>query len=250
VAHLTENLYLIIGIRGEFVPNTASLLPETVADAVSHAPERWGMPTPWGPCDSGVDVTTKGSSILRAWNHVDLRRSDDDRVPDDVPASGLFRTTWDSLEIFGSIALASVDMIAPARCAGPGLCRRVASSVLRPSERHSSAATPTIVEVTSARAEEKRVGWDYGSVIAAMRNLYTLDVSLYEPRRISRSASIPGDLFDLHDPDPFGLEVSLPEWSVDDAAWLVEAVLGACSHAGITEDVLVTARAVESRALA
>ena len=70
-----RNLYLVAGLRGDF-ERGLSMPTELAEVALLHTLERWGVPPPWGRCDSGADLESPGNDVLRGWCHVDLRLRD------------------------------------------------------------------------------------------------------------------------------------------------------------------------------
>jgi hypothetical protein len=92
-------VYLLGGVRGDYRLRSARV-PVGVEVALLHIMDmHWGIPPPWGACDSGADLDSPGDDALRGWTHVDLR-GEDGSVPNDVPIAGLLRTMWDALELF------------------------------------------------------------------------------------------------------------------------------------------------------
>jgi hypothetical protein len=243
-----ENLYLIAGVRGAFASRTLHT-PVAVGGDLLHALDRWGIPAPWGPCDSGADLESVGADVLRAWTHVDLRRSDDERPPNDVPVSGLLRTTWDALEIYGTIDLSGVDAIVPSRCAGEQMWVRVtsvATSILRDRARTSDPPPHVLVSVGCAYSAHPDIYRDVDLVVSTLSDLVeVLDGTSVELRPFEAQAQ--ESPFRPLDSNLFRVEVLLPAWTVDDAGWLVEAVCLACSRAGIGEDIQIGVTLLQPR---
>jgi hypothetical protein len=239
-----ENVYLIAGVRGDFQPWTQRI-PVSVEVALSHTLDRWGIsPLPWGACDSGADLKSAGVDVLRAWNHVDLRLSADDLPPQDVPLSGLLRSTWDALELFGTIVLGGVDAIVPLACAADPMWRRVAGSVLRDGDRISRRPPRVLVQAGTAWPTSPAPEWDADAILETLSVLVELhgimdaiDRAPYPPSPIAHP-------FASQNADAFRAEVALPEWTIDDAAWLAEALCASCYRAGLTDDIQIAVRLI------
>ena len=229
-----QNLYLIVGIRGGFTPRTRK--PSAAFEvAVGHTLDRWGIsPLPWGPCDSGGDLESPGAHVVRAWNHVDLRVSGDDRQLQDVPVSGLLRATWDALDLFGSTDLTGVVVSAPLACAGRQMWARVAGSVVRALDR---ADEPASVLAEARTLDEKTLDVD------AVLSLLSEFAELGDPPHLAppppTSPSAPLGPFPTEATFPLRAGATLAAWTIDDAAWLAEAVTVCCREAGVTGDVEV-----------
>jgi hypothetical protein len=150
-----RNRYLLAGVRGDWTAFPGRGSVSAGVDVLHTLEDQWGVPAPWGACDSGVDLESLGDDVLRAWAHVDLRIGDDQR-PVDVPVVGLLRTMWDSLELFGRVTLTGVDVIAPLDCVDERLGSRVAMSPVRSKGRasdesprvHAQAVTPWTDQAT------------------------------------------------------------------------------------------------------
>lgn len=239
-----ENLYLVVGVRGDYSPRATSI-PEGVDFALLHAlDERWGIPVPWGACDSGCDLESSGGDVLRGWSHVDLRPAlpHEDVVPQDVPAAGLLRSLWDSLELFGKTTLTGVDAIVPLACAGDRLRERVAESVLRDGARSSDAPSHAIVHAGSPWHDAPTDPWSSAAILDDLSQLTDVVASMERVEHVAYPAPTGPDPFAPSDPDLVRFEVRLPDWTIDDAAWLVEATSTSCRRAGVTGAIQIAVR--------
>jgi hypothetical protein len=245
-----RNVYLLGGVRGGYRLRSAGF-PVAVEFALLHIIDvHWGIPLPWGACDSGADLESPGNAVLRGWTQVDLR-SEDGGVPNDVPIAGLLRTMWDALELFGSPSLSGVDVIAPVEYVGDLLWHRVLGSGLGDSARTSERPTRVLVQATSAWPPSSSQGtWDttaigeaLGQVIEVGATMGAVPLASYPP-----SAGPSPFAFGIEHPwassdtDPFRAEIVPRAWTIDDAAWLAEAVAAACSQAGVNDDVQIAVR--------
>jgi len=207
---------------------------------VSHTlDERWGISPPWHACDSGADLDSPGYDVLRGWSHVRLVVSNS--LHGDVPLSGLLRTTWDALELFGALALEGVDAIVPAADVGDLVWKRVAGSVLRDEDRVSTPLPRALVQAGRAWPTSPEIRWEPRVIMETLSEL----VDVYEvmgAQLVSYPPSAIEHPFGSSDDDPFRAEVSLPAWTIDDAAWLAEAACAACNRAGVRQDVQVAVR--------
>lgn len=234
-----RNLYLIVGIWGDFQLR-AQRVPGSVEVALSHTLDSWGIsPVPWGACDSGADLETPGPDVLRGWNHVDLRVSGDDEGVKDVPIAGLLRTTWDALELFGATALTRVDAIVPTECATETTWQRVAGSVVRDSDRRAGQPAQVLVQIGGASRASAAIAWSEFAIAETLSALVDL-ANIAEGEDFTDRSSAKPQLFGRHAADSFRAGATLPQWTIDDAAWLAEAVSAACRRAGIRRDIQVT----------
>jgi hypothetical protein len=253
-----RNLYLLAGIWGDY----RILGPGKDYDfelGLLRTFEEWGVQLAWGPCDSGVDLLGAGEDRLRAWGHVDLRRSMGDE-PEDVPVTGLLRSMWDQLDLWGSFArLSGVVAIVPTVLCGRLLARRVGLrwSTLFDADRTAGASPVRVeLEIVEAWGDPTRwIDWRSSGVIDHLRE--RVDVSSFMDRAVARpyppSAIVHPFVAPLEveqpfmprQTEPFFAEVTLPVWSIDDAAWLVEAAADACHRAEIDDDVEIRVRSVE-----
>jgi hypothetical protein len=209
--------------------------------ALSHTFQRWGIAAPpWGTGASGLDLESPGDEALRAWNQVDLVTSEE-RAPADVPISALLRVMWDTLDIFGTVSLSGVDVIVPVECVSTRTWKRVAGSVVRDDDRRTGRQSLALLEVGRAWPDAPADSWDTQEIL---RNLSTLcharavtspELSFHPPSPIEHP-------FIPSDPLPLRAEVVLPDWTIDDAAWLAEAISISCSKAEVTHDVLIALR--------
>jgi hypothetical protein len=67
-----------------------------------------------------------------------------------------------------------------------------------------------------------------------------IDNVKYPPSAIDQPFGSPNSIL-------FVGELVLPNWSIDDAAWVVEAICISCTQAGVTEDVEVAVRLKSAR---
>jgi hypothetical protein len=237
-----ENIYLIVGVRGGFEPR-APRTARSVEVALGQTLERWGISNlPWGPCDSGADLESPGDQVSRGWTHVDLRPAGGASAPDDVPVSALLRSTWDALELYGAIALSGVDAIVPMADAGRAMWRRVAGSVVRDPDRASGSPASVLVEAGPRHRED----WDRSLVLGELSELAMVDQSAAagdEPPEALAAAPHP---FPSRSTYPLRVRVELPAWTIDDAAWLAEAVSVAWRRAGVTDAIGLAITRLES----
>jgi hypothetical protein len=240
-----QNLYLVVGIRGEYERRT-SRIPANVDGALSHVLDLgWGITPPWGVCDSASDLETPGSGLLRGWNHVDLRRTNDD-APRDVPVAGLLRTTWDALEIYGATSLTGVDAMLPLDCVGEPMWSRVAGSVLRDSDRASDRLPVVLVPAGKPWPTSPVIGWKTKAILKTLAEFVEIRAAMDELDHAPYPPSVIPDPFGPADDDPFRAQVTLPAWTIDDAAWLVEALSIACRSSGVTQDIELAVRLVDA----
>jgi hypothetical protein len=218
-------------------------VPIGVEVTLLHAlDDRWGISPPWGAADSGCDLKTPGDDVLRGWAHVDLGSAAGEPPPTDVPVSALLRGIWDSLELFGTTTLTGVEVIVPLACAGERLWERVAGSILRDDARALADRPQVLVQARDA--------WTDASPNSGETD--TIAESLSEFVQVSRSTEVVNAIpfppagapspFAPYDADLFRAEVRLPDWTIEDAAWLVEAVALSCSRTGVGGDIQVAVR--------
>lgn len=246
-----RNLYLIAGLRGDF-ERDSSIAAETAEVSLLHTlDDRWGVSPPWGACDSGADLQSSGDDILRGWGHVDLRVTDETPPPSDVPLAGLLRTMWDALELYGRPTLTGADAIVPLDCVGDPLQRRVAGSIVRHRYRGSEPTTRVLVQV-STESSDSSVQLDSGAILATLAEHVQVDAAMDAVPFASYPPSFAPNPFAFgvehpwapSDTDPFRAVIALPVWTVDDAAWLAEAVCASCARAGEARDVQIALRLV------
>jgi hypothetical protein len=239
-----RNLYLLAGIRGEYEPRFP-VSSERVGNYLVHGLEDWGIPSPWGPCDSGAYLESEGD-VLRTWAHVDLRMADGDPERDDVPVAGLLQSAWDILDLFGTLSLTGIDAMVPLPCAGDGLRQRVNGSWVmdevrarRPDRRARVTAARTYYEFAPTPA------WDHQAILEALSKLIHVEATMDEVPSIEYSES--DSPFGTSDPDPVRAEVLLPDWTIADAAWLAEAIAMSCREVGIQSDAEIAVRLVPGK---
>jgi hypothetical protein len=246
-----RNFYLLAGIRGAFRLRSSHDV-ESAGVAVLHLLDQgWGIAPPWGACDSGADLTSRGHDVLRAWTHVDLRVAGASPTPGDVPLHALLRSMWDALELFGTPVLAGVDAIVPLECVGASGWQRAAGSFVRFSGRASEQPARALVQAEGAfrQGGAPPSDWDNDAIAEALADLVEVDSVMGEVPRAAFAPSLLPNPFaygveQLHsaETDPFRAEVKLHGWTIDDAAWLAEAVAVSCRQAGRSEDVLIAVR--------
>ena len=246
-----RNLYLLAGLRGDF-ERDSSIAAETAEVSLLHTlDDRWGVSPPWGACDSGADLQSSGDDVLRGWGHVDLRVTDETPPPSDVPLAGLVRTMWDALELYGRTTLTGADAIVPLDCVGDPLWRRVAGSLIRDRYRGSERTARVLVQVSSAYSGSS-VQPDPGAILATLSEFVKVEAAMgavpfalyppsFAPNPFAFGVEHP---WASSDTDPFRAEIALPVWTVDDAAWLAEAVCASCARASDARDVQVALRLV------
>lgn len=246
-----RNLYLLAGLRGGF--ESLSPIEAHLAEfAMLHTlDERWGVPPPWGACDSGADLQSPGDEILRGWCHVDLGTANEAPHPADTPLAGLLRSMWDALELFGKCRLTGVDAIVPLDCVGEPMRQRVAGSVIR--NRHAfDQPARVLIQVSDAWPEPVPAASDSSAVVATLSEMVDVQRVMGDVPFASYPASFAPSPFAFgvehpwaaSETDPFRAEIALPVWTVDDAAWLAEAVCLACARSGRTGDVQVAVRRI------
>jgi hypothetical protein len=245
-AETFRNLYLLAAIRGGYELNPRRVVVEDSLDfELLHTPDwRWGIPLPWGPCDSGTNLESAGD-VSRAWTHVDLRLGDE--FPSDVPISGLLRVMWDALEPYGVLTLTGVDVSAPLACAGERMGARVLASPLR--NVPEAVERPHRVLLQAVSESSSGLGAP-DAILETLREFAVVSATLDDVPFASYPPSPNPHPFVYGvehpwgpaDTNPFRAEVALPVWSIDDAAWLAEVVCLSCSRAGVSDDVQVAVR--------
>lgn len=248
-----RNLYLLAGLRGGYEPRSGRVGAPVAVDLLHALDDRWGVTAPWGPCDSGCDLESEGDDVLRGWAHVEPRGGGKGDVPVDVPVAGLLRTMWDSVELYGTMTLTGVDAGVPLVCVGDRLWGRVAGSVIRDTDRASDVPARVRVQAEAAYVEPGGLParWDMGAIAARVSEFVdvqdVMDAVPFAAYRRSFGRNPFGfGIESLHSAatDPFRAEVMLHAWTIDDAAWLVEAVCVSCRKAGVEDDVQVAVRIV------
>lgn len=249
-----RNVYLLGGVRGSYRLRSARV-PIGVDVALLHTMDmHWGIPSPWGACDSGADLESGGDEVLRGWTHVDLR-DDEGCVPKDVPIACLLRTMWDALELFGSTVLTGVDVIAPVEFVGDSLRNRVFGSGIGDYDRASSGRPARVlVQATNAWGLSSEGGWDISAILEALGQVVQIQATMSSAPLASYTPSgLPNPFafgvehpWSPSDTNPFRAEVIPRAWTIDDAAWLAEAVTAACSQAGVTDDIQVAVRLIQN----
>lgn len=243
-----RNLYLLAGLCGGFETN-GSINAFPADTALLHTLDAWGVQAPWGPCDSGVDLDSPGDGVLRGWCHVDLRGTDE-APRGDVPLSGLLRTMWDALELYGQSTLTGIDAIVPLECAGEAMLHRVFGSVIR-DRRASERPASVLIQVHEEYSEGVPDKRDPDAAAAALSELVEVQAVMGDVPLASPSVSFKGSPFSFGverrpwlalDTDPFRAEVRLPVWTIDDAAWLAEAVTTAYTPTARNGEVQVAVR--------
>lgn len=246
-----RNFYLLAGLRGNFERHS-SIAAETAEFSLLHTLDyQWGISPPWGACDAGVDFEGSGDDVLRGWGHVDLRVARKTPLPSDVPLAGLLRTMWDALELYGKATLTGADAIVPLACVGDALYARVAGSVIRNRYLAAKRTARVLVQVSGAWPASS-VQLDPGAILATLSELVEVEAAMGAVPFASYPASFAPNPFAFgvehpwaaSDTDPFRAEISLPVWTVDDVAWLAEAVCSSVARAGKTSDVQVAVRLV------
>jgi hypothetical protein len=218
-------------------------VPDGVEFALLHTlDDRWGLSPPWGACDSGCDLESSGDDVLRGWCHVDLRGAGAATL-EDVPVAALLRSTWDALELFGTTTLTGVDTIVPLACAGDRLAARIEGSVVRDRARASDALVPVAIHAGPAWPSARPEPWDERAILERLSRLVEITASMDAVERVAYPAPTLPDPFTPSDPDLVRAEVVLLEWTIDDVAWLVEAMCASCREAGVRADVQVAVRA-------
>jgi hypothetical protein len=246
-----HNLYLVAGLRGGF-ERDPSIAPGGAEFSLLHILDHaWGVAPPWGACDSGADLQSSGDHVLRGWGHVDLRVTDETPSPNDVPLAGLLRTMWDALELYGRATLTGADAIVPLDCVGDPVWRRVAGSVIRDRYRGSEPPARVLVQASSAWPSSS-VQPDPDPILATLSEFVEVKAVMGALPFASYPPSFAPSPFAFgvehpwasSETDPFRAEIALPLWTVDDVAWLAEAVCASCARAGDTRDVQVAIRLV------
>lgn len=216
--------------------------PDSVEVALGNTLDRWGIsPPPWAPCDSGADFTSLGSDVLRCWNHVDLGVGSGQTPHEDIPISGLLRTTWDGMELYGHLVLTGVDAIVPTRFAGEAMSRRIFGSVLRDPARRPTRHANVAVAARAVHAAD----WDVDAVSAALAGLVRVRKGVEIPPLFPSRPSLTPTPFMPHEKYSFGSAVVLDAWTIDDAAWLAEAVSVSCLRGGVPDDIEIAITLLE-----
>jgi hypothetical protein len=241
-----RNLYLLAAIRGGYERNPRRVVVEDTLDfeLLHTADWRWGIALPWGACDSGSNLDGAGN-VSRAWAHVDLRLRDE--FPNDVPISGLLRSMWDALELYGALSLTGVDVSAPLACAGERLRARVFASPVR--NVPDAVERPHRVLLQAGSQSSSGLGAP-DEILETLREFAVVRATMDDVPFASYPPSPNPHPFVYGvehpwgpaDTNPFRAEVAMPVWSIDDAAWLAEVVCLSCSHAGVSDDVQVAVR--------
>jgi hypothetical protein len=158
---------------------------------------------------------------------------------------------WDALELYGKATLTGADAIVPLACVGDPLSARVAGSVIRNRSRAAKRAARVLVQVSGAWPDSS-AQLDSGAILATLSELVEVEAAMGALPFASYPVSFAPNPFAFgvehpwaaSDTDPFRAEISLPVWTVDDAAWLAEAVCASCARAGNANDVQVALRLV------
>lgn len=233
---------LIIGIRGAFTPRTNHIVTAGIGGILPHTLERWGISGRlWKACDSGADLDSTGTDVLRGWNHVALELAIDSDLQD-LPISGLMRTTWDALELFGEITLTGVDAIVPTASVGSAMWQRVATSTVRDPDRRVQPPALSLVQAGRAWPTSPAIKWDSRAILDALAELTEVHAVGPHIAQANYAPSLGPDPFAASDENPFRAKVSLPAWTIDDVAWVTEATSIACHHAAIAQDVQIAVR--------
>jgi hypothetical protein len=243
-----RNLYLLAGLRGGF-ERIASLEPYLAETALLHTLDhRWGVPPPWGPCDSGADLETPGEGVVRGWAHVDLRLSDESFQPSDVPLAGLLRTMWDALDLFGRCALTGLDAIVPLACAGEPMWRRVAGATiyhraaLEGSVRVALQITESYSDSPALKLDPETLAGGLSEFVEVGTTMGDVPLASYPDQSAKQPFGLAARAAPDANPNPLRVEVELGAWSIDDAAWLAEVMCVACTRMGCTDDVQIAVR--------
>jgi len=245
-----RNLHLLAAIRGGYERNPRRVVVEdTLGFELLYTPEsRWGIPLPWGPCDSGTDLDSAGD-VSRTWTHVDLRLRDE--LPSDLPISGLLRVMWDALELYGVLSLTGIDVSAPLVCAGERLRARVFTSPVR--DVQDAVERPHRVLLQAVSESSSGPGAP-DAILETLREFAVVRATMDEVPFASYPPSpIPHPFvygvehpWGPADTNPFRAEVAMPVWSIDDAAWLAEVVCISCRRAGVSDNVQIAVRLLGS----
>jgi hypothetical protein len=245
-----RNIYLIVGVRGDFNPRTPSSFTG-VGGILLHTLERWGISTvPWGRCDSGADLESPGGDVLRGWAHVDLQHTPYTQPHRDIPVSGLLRATWDSLELFGEITLTGVDASVPLIWAEDRTQIRVLNSDVLDHDRAARRPPRVYVEVDNAARGSAPIHWDARTISDALSEWVTVHVVGDSVPRATYRPLPAEEPFGRSGNESFRAELGLPAWTIDDAAWLTEAVAVSCRQAGVTDDVQIAVRLAQEATVA
>ena len=237
-----ENVSVLVGVRGRFQPRTPRIGAEALEVAISDAFNRWGFPVgAWGPCDSGADPESPEPDAMRGWAHFELV-SPVQTEDLDLPVQGFARTTWDALELFGQIDLAGLDAIVPTACAGDRMWARVAGSVLRGAGRASNPRAHARIQAGRAWREAPAAAGDSRAILDVLSELVEISAAMDEVALAAYPAGPRVNPFVPREDDPVRAEVLLPAWTLDDAAWLAEAMCVSCRRAGVAQDLLLSVR--------
>lgn len=235
---------LIVGIRGGFRSRSA-ITPTEVGGLLPHTLDQWGLRSPWEICDSDADLESTEPDALRAWNHVALEQAHAGQL-NDLPISGLLRTTWDSIELFGIVSLTGVDVIVPTSHAGGKMHERVASSAVRDADRQSPNAPRCLMQASRAWPTSPRIEWDSSAMASTLSALVDVSIVTEDLSAVSYPNSRIPSPFALSDDQPFRAEVLLRDSTIDDAAWAAEAMAVCCHVVGVEQDVQIAVRILHS----
>lgn len=235
-----RNVYLLTGIWGDFRP-ASNPPPNEVLEGLDllHTLDSWGIhQLPWLACDSGADLVSGGPFVLRAWSHVDLGNASG-ALLDDVPVRALLRSNWDALKAYGTVALTGVDASVPTERAGAALAQRVAGATIRP-DNDLRATRSAYLQVASESGPDRTAAWDIEGILEAINAFLPAQPVVAQPLFLHPPQAIEHPFFPQQ--EGFAATVTLRDWAIDDAAWVVEVAAQACHESGIGDDVLISVR--------
>jgi hypothetical protein len=203
----------------------------------------WGIAPPWGACDAGADLESPGDELIRGWCHVDLRVSNDSSQPEDIAVSGLLRSMWDALDLYGTTTLTGIDVNLPVDCAAFPMWQRVAGAGVRDLDRLHPREALALVEVGTAWPGAPAIDWDADAILETLAELVDVGRGTKGPPTASYPDSPKSEApFGTPDTETFRVEAKFPRWSIDHAAWLAEAMAISCNRAGLTDQVQIVVR--------
>jgi hypothetical protein len=212
---------LLIGIRGSF---EAKPHIDDVGGTLPHTAERWGLtPCPWVVYDSGADLVTEGSDVLRGWCHVGVSNAED--ADPDLPVSGLLRMTCDTLALYGAlVSLTGIDAVIPVRpdCRlSPARVLGIARSVIADKKRLGEPRNVAVFVALPAYPTAAEAGERMRDVLRHATDADARFTGVRVPDSfLHASGPALARVFDGY--VCLGFEVEYASWSIDDASWLVE----------------------------
>jgi hypothetical protein len=156
---------------------------------------------------------------------------------------------WDALELFGTCTLTGIDAMLPLACVGDAMALRVDASMLRRDRVAVERSARVVAQVTEPRKEAPRLQLDRDAMAVELSEVVAVEMVMGDvphasyPDASGRHPFGPAPWAETLD-DPLRVEIALPVWSIDDAAWLAEAVAVSCARAGCTTDIELALRRI------